>query len=111
MANTRITTDLIADGSVTSAKLGVIPNVSVVSTNTTAVKDYAYILTAAITLTLPASPTVGDKIQISNQSGGTPVVARNGSNIQGLAEDLNLNVDGYGIQLIYSGVTKGWVLI
>lgn len=86
--------------------------ISVISGNTTGVKDVAYVLTANLTLTLPASPSVGDKIKISNQSGTvTPVVARNGQRIQGLLENLVLDVDGFGIELIYSGATKGWVLI
>ena len=86
--------------------------VSVINTSTTGVKDFAYVLTADLTLTLPATPSVGDKIKVSNQSGTTtPIVARNGSNIQGLAEDLVLDVDGFGIELIYSGATKGWVII
>ena len=69
-------------------------------------------MTASLTLTLPASPSVDDKIAVSNMSGTTtPVIAGNGNNIQGLAQDLTLDIDGYGFQLIYSGATKGWILI
>jgi len=41
----------------------------------------------------------------------TPVVARNGSLIAGLAEDLTVDVDNFGAELIYTGATKGWVII
>lgn len=86
--------------------------VSVISTNTNAVNDTLYVLTASLTLTLPASPSVDDKIAVSNMSGTTtPVIARNGNNIAGLAQDLTIDVDNLGIQLVYSGATKGWVLL
>ena len=86
--------------------------VSVIGTNTSAANDTLYILTASLTLTLPASPSAGDKIGVSNMSGTTtPTIARNGNNIAGLAEDLTLDVDNLGIQLVYSGATKGWILL
>ena len=85
---------------------------SVISTNTNAVVDTLYVLTASLTLTLPASPSAGDKVAVSNMSGTTtPVVARNGENIAGLAEDLTIDVDNLGIELMYSGATKGWILL
>jgi len=86
--------------------------ISEISTNTTAQKDYLYILTASLTLTLPASPSVGDKLAVVNTSGTTtPVVARNGSLIMGAAEDFTIDVDNVSIELIYSGASKGWVLV
>ena len=86
--------------------------VSVISTNTNAANDTLYVMTSSVTLTLPASPSVDDKIAVSNMSGTTtPVIARNGNNIAGLAEDLTLDVDNLGIQLVYTGATKGWVLL
>jgi hypothetical protein len=87
-------------------------SVSVISTNTSASKDTVYVFTASLVLTLPASPAVGDKIGISNQSGTTTAtVARNGNNIQGFAEDMVIDIDGAGIELIYTGVTKGWIIL
>ena len=85
--------------------------VSEISTNTTAVANNLYVLTASLTLTLPASPSVGDKVAVSNMSGTTtPVVARNGSLILGLAEDLTINVENISVEFIYSGATEGWVV-
>ncbi len=86
--------------------------VSVISGNTTAQKDYLYIATASLTLTLPATPTAGDKVGVSNMSGTTTLtIGRNGENIAALAEDLTINVDNIGLQLYYTGATKGWILI
>jgi len=85
---------------------------SIVSTNTNAVKDTLYVFTADLTLTLPASPSVGDKVALSNLSGvTTPVIARNGSNIMGLAEDLTIDVANAGIELRYADATNGWVIL
>jgi hypothetical protein len=60
--------------------------------------------TAAITLTLPASPANGRTIVISdgNNFGNFIVtVARNGRNIAGVAENLILNVPGSKVELVY----------
>ena len=85
--------------------------VSVISTNTAAVKNYIYVLTASLTLTLPASPSVGDTLKVSNQSGVlTCVIARNSLNIMGLAQDLTIDKLNIGMELVYTGATYGWVI-
>ena len=85
--------------------------ISEISTSTTAVKDTLYVMRASLTLTLPASPSVGDKVGISNMSGTvTPIVARNGNLIAGLAEDLTIDVDSISVDFIYSGANEGWIL-
>ena len=82
-----------------------------ISTNTTAQKDYLYVMRASLTLTLPASPSVGDKVAVANMSGTiTPVVARNGNLIAGLAEDMTIDVDSISVEFIYSGANEGWIL-
>jgi hypothetical protein len=84
---------------------------SVISTNTTAVKDYLYVLTASLTLTLPASPSAGDSLKIANFSNvASCVIGRNSSNIMALAEDLTLNDTTARITLIYTDATRGWVI-
>jgi hypothetical protein len=85
-------------------------NVQVISTNTTAVRSRVYVMTASLTLTLPSSPTAGDTVMFSNRSTTTtPVIARNGQNIMGLAEDMTLdNVNHFGV-LVFSDSTRGWI--
>tara|TARA_R110000868_G_scaffold9742_4_gene47962 strand:+ start:2860 stop:3252 length:393 start_codon:yes stop_codon:yes gene_type:complete len=86
--------------------------VSVIAVNTTAVAFNIYVFTASLTLTLPASATAGDSIKVSDLSNTiTSVIARNGHNIMGSATDLTLDVAYAGIELIYTGVTQGWVII
>lgn len=85
--------------------------VQVISGNTNATASYTYVLTASLTLTLPASPTVGDFIKVSNASGtATAIVARNGSNIQSLAENMTIDVVDASFTLVYADATRGWVI-
>jgi len=86
--------------------------VNVINSSTTATANNLYVLTANLTLTLPASPSAGDAIKISNRSGvATCVLARNGSNIMGSASDLTLDTASASFELIYSDATNGWVII
>jgi len=63
----------------------------------------------AFTITLPASPVVGNQVVIADSFGvfgaNAVTVARNGSTIENAAEDLILDIDGASVQLVYSGNT------
>ena len=63
----------------------------------------------AFTITLPASPVVGNQVVIADSFGvfgaNAVTVARNGSTIENAAEDLVLDIDGASVQLVYSGNT------
>ena len=67
----------------------------------------------AITLTLPASPSVGDQVVLVDyaRNWGTNAVTvnRNGSNFQGEAITPVYNQDGQVVDLVFSGSTKGWI--
>jgi len=70
---------------------------------------------ASFTLTLPASPTVGQFVEFADQkqcfATYNVTVARNGSKIIGAAADLVLNVNNAVVRLIYSGdATQGWIV-
>ncbi len=83
-----------------------------ISANTTAISYASYVLTASLTLTLPASPSVGNWINFTNRSGTTTsVIARNGSNIMGLAENMTLNSLNARATLAYTGASQGWVIM
>jgi hypothetical protein len=84
---------------------------SVIGSNTSAVAGTTYILTASLTLTLPGSPTAGDTIRVTNLSGTyTSVVARNGQNIMGIAEDMTIDFNYMSLTLTYADATRGWVV-
>ena len=64
--------------------------------------------TIPFTITLPASPTAGDTILIAdggNWALNNLTVARNGSTIEGVAENLTLDIRGIRVDLVYSGTT------
>jgi hypothetical protein len=83
---------------------------NVVTTSTTATKDNHYYLNGAtLTLTLPASPSVGDEVRLSEVAGNTDcLVGRNGSNIMGDASDLTIDSAYLVLSLRYVDATIGW---
>ena len=88
------------------------PTVGVITTNTTAVANSVYVLKASLTLTLPASPQIGDSVKVSNRSGTTTcVIGANNKKIMGAAANLTLDTASASFELIYSGVDEGWVII
>jgi plastocyanin len=90
---------------------------SAISANTSMVPSYKYIVdtsTANLTLTLPASGTLGDEISIIDGTGNASThaitVARNGGNIQGTASDMTVTTDRAAFTLAYYNSTQGWLL-
>lgn len=94
--------DLGIDNSVSS-------NITLVSGN-----NYYVDTTAARTLTLPASPSVGDQIEIFDASGtaGTYNITldRNNKLINGNAGNFIIDVNGGWYTLVFTGNTYGWVV-
>src|SRR6056300_1502268 len=86
------------------------------STATTASAGEGYFIdttSASHTVTLPASPSIGDTVSIVDYAGtfGTNAVTvgRNGSNIQGSALDGTINTNRQTVQFTYVDSTKGWI--
>ena len=65
------------------------------------------------TLTLPASPTAGDSIKISNIGGLANVIATSGTDkIMGQAGPMTINVTNAAFELIWSNIAaQGWIII
>jgi hypothetical protein len=85
---------------------------SVISSATTAINRYAYVLTASLALTLPTG-TLGDSIKISNRSAvATCTVIPAGSDkIMGSATTMTLDAATASFELIFTGTAQGWVII
>ena len=75
---------------------------------------FADTTSGAWTLTLPASPTIGDEVAIIDYAGtfdtNNLTVGRNSENIQGSAADLTVATERAGFTLVYTDGTQGWLL-
>jgi hypothetical protein len=87
------------------------------STVTTAVAGNGYFIdttSAAHTINLPASPSLGDEVSIIDASGTADTnnitVGRNSENIQGSAADLTISTERAAFTLVYFNATQGWLL-
>ena len=73
-----------------------------------------YVSSRALTVTLPVSATIGDKIGIvdgtGNASTNNITIARNGHKIQGLSEDMTVAKSRAAFELVYYNTTNGWLL-
>jgi hypothetical protein len=66
----------------------------------------------SFTVTLPASPSPNDRLEIYDVSGTWAsknlVLSRNGSNINGVASDVTLNVSNKKFEVVYTNASYGW---
>ena len=82
-----------------------------VTTSFTALAGKKYIAdttSSSFTITLPLSPATGDTIVVAdggNFNTNPLTIGRNGSTIEGSANDLSLNINGVSVTLTYDGTT------
>lgn len=90
------------------------PTAQAVSSNITLQANYNYFVdtTVARTLTLPASPALGDTIVIYDASGTAATnnitIARNGNKINGALDNAIIDVNQSSSLFVYTGSTVGW---
>ncbi len=71
--------------------------------------EHCTVTTDELTLTLPASPSVGDEVTVV--VGGNfyrTTINRNGSNIMGIAEDMTIDYSYATATFTYINTTRGW---
>jgi len=65
-----------------------------------------------ITVNLPASPSAGDIVAVADYAGTSDTnaitIGRNGSNINGAAADLTIEIENSAVTLVYVDGTQGW---
>ena len=75
---------------------------------------FANTTSASFTVTLPASPDLGDEVSIKDYAGtfdtNPLTIGRNSQPIEGVAADLTVGVERAGLTLVYSDSTQGWLL-
>ena len=68
----------------------------------------------AVTITLPASPSIGNQVKIIDSHGTAATnnitVGRNSQKIQGSAADLTISTNRAGIALVFYDSDNGWLL-
>jgi hypothetical protein len=89
---------------------------SVQTTGFTAVKGNAYpcnTTSAAFTVTLPATPSAGDQVQVVDYAGtfdtNALTIDPNGEDIEGGTDNLILTEEREGVILTYIDSTQGWI--
>ena len=116
LAASAVVTASIVDDAVTAAKIASEPvTVGITSVVTSAsitatVNTHVYVDTAGRTITLPASPTIGQRVLITVGNFTDTVVGRNGSNIMSSGTDMTLDKEYLSIQFIYTNSTVGWAM-
>lgn len=116
IANDGVTQTQIADGAITAAKIASVPISVGITTAVTAasitatVNTHVYVSAATKTITLPASPTIGQRVIVTVGNFTDTVVARNGSKIMSLTADFTMDAAYLSIQFIYTDSVQGWVM-
>ena len=92
-------------------------NTTVKTGDFTAVAGEGYFVDTSsgqITVTLPSSPSAGAVVGVKDYANtfdtNKCTLARNGSNIAGLAIDSSIETEGIAITLVYVDATKGWLV-
>jgi len=69
-------------------------------------------LNAPVTITLPASPAIGNEVTFIDSGNGfgsnNLTINRNGSNVLGSASNLTVSTNGAAFTLVYVNATRGW---
>jgi len=85
-----------------------------VSSNITLVDAHNYFVdtTTSRSLTLPASPRLGDELHVFDATGNAATnnitVNNNGSNLNGSSQTLVIDKNYAGVVFVYTGSTYGW---
>lgn len=116
----QVTTSTVTDNSLTPVKLtaglrkGTIhDHIIVTQTNTTLTASNHYFVNSltALTVNLPANPTLGDTVKVTKVGSGDVTIARNGSNINGSATNRVISV-AYDTEILtFVNSTVGWCRI
>ena len=106
IANDAVTADKIASEAIAVGISSVVTATSLTAT----VNTHVYVSAAGQTITLPASPTIGQRVLVTVGNFVNTVIGRNSSNIMSSGTDMTLDSAYLSIQFIYTDSTQGWVM-
>lgn len=87
-------------------------NTTTATSKTLAAWERCFVTAATQTITLPATPADDTEVAVSIVGTFTDtVIARNGENIMGLAEDMTVDQPNVTVHLVYVNSTLGWRVI
>ena len=116
LASSAVVTASIVDDAITAAKIASEPvavGITTVVTSasmTATVNTHVFVDTATRTITLPASPTIGQRVLVTVGNFEDTVIGRNSSNIMSSGTDMTLDKAYLSIQFIYTNSTVGWAI-
>ena len=103
--------DAVGAAAIASVPIAVgITSVVTAASITATVNTHVYVSAAGRTITLPASPSIGQRVLITVGNFTDTVVGRNGSNIMSSASNMTLDKAYLSIQFIFADATRGWVM-
>src|SRR6056300_1701816 len=111
MALTKLTTDLI-EGDLGG---GTTWESDPKTVSFTAVAGEGYFVnttSAAITVTLPSSPSAGDEVSIVDYDGTADtnnITITSSDNINGSSNDVKIDYERGGVSMVYVDATQGWI--
>jgi len=103
--------DAVGAAAIASVPISVGITTAVTAASITAtVNTHVYVSAAGRTITLPASPAIGQRVLITVGNFTDTVVARNGSKIMSSATDFTMDAAYLSIQFIFTDAVQGWVM-
>jgi hypothetical protein len=109
MSQTKIKKELI------DASLGADWQATLKTADFTAIAGEGYFVnttSAAITVTLPSSPSFGDEINLVDYAGTADtnnIIITSSDNINGSSGDYKINYERGGVSMVYVDATQGWI--
>jgi hypothetical protein len=110
VTSAKLNNSIVMTGSLSAAQVNGGVTTTVVSSSATATTGQNHFISSACTLTLPASPSLGDQVMVAVGNFATAILGRNSQKIEGTAEDMTIDVARVGLTCVFTGSTYGWAI-